>query len=262
MGRLICAMKSSMPKLINKLNDMNVNKPAFFITGTDTDCGKTRVSAALIRHLRGSNQRVAGLKPIASGFELSSGEWKNTDVETLKSASNVVLGSEQVNRYAYRSAIAPHIAAERAGQAIDSDLIARDVEHALNQVDALVVEAVGGWLVPLNSQGIGDPDAESIETLAKKLNLPVVLVVGMTLGCLNHALLTANAIVESGVPFAGWVANYIDPNFECVRDNISTLGRKMPVPKLFELPYIENSVEFGELRAFSDHWHSLCEKAF
>lgn len=229
-------------------------KKAFFITGTDTDCGKTRVSASLIKHLQLKHRRVAGMKPIASGFERLDGEWRNDDIEALKQASNVDLAPKHMNRYAYQPAIAPHIAAERVNEVIDLNLLAVDVKQALEDVDALVVEAVGGWLVPLSSD-----TSDNIQTLARKLKLPIVLVVGLKLGCLNHALLTAQAILHSGLPFAGWVANHIDPNFECAAENIATLCRQMPVPKLFELPYIHVSDDAGEIGAFSDHWLSLSE---
>ena len=235
-------------------------KQGFFITGTDTDCGKTQVSEALIRYLQTHNLKAAGLKPIASGFELRGNEWKNSDIEALTSASNVDLDIKLVNRYRYREPIAPHIAAEKAGETIDISLISDDVVQSFKTVDALVVEAVGGWLVPLDSYGDGDSDngvAQSVETLAEALKLPVILVVGMKLGCLNHALLTARAIMASKVAFLGWVANRVDPHFERAEDNILTLERKMPVPKLFELPYFENGVESCELNAFSDRWLSL-----
>jgi len=233
-------------------NELMNNKPAYFITGTDTDCGKTQVSTALVRYLQQKNRRVAGIKPIASGFQLRGGQWQNDDVEALKLASNVSLPPKQMNRYAYRPAIAPHIAAERANEVIDIDLITKDVEQALESVDALVVEGVGGWLVPLSADG-----ANSIETLAQKLELPIILVVGLKLGCLSHALLTAKAITQAGLPFAGWVANHIDPNFDYVADNLATLVTQMPAPRLFELPYIKDSTEFGRIGAFSQHWAAL-----
>jgi dethiobiotin synthetase len=231
---------------------MNNNKPAFFVTGTDTDCGKTYVCAALIRHLQQGYKRVAGLKPIASGFELVDGRLQNSDVEALNLASNVALAPEHINRYSYRPAIAPHIAARQVGDTICTELIEFDVAIAIELVDALVVEGVGGWLVPLSECG-----SLSIEVLAQRLKLPVILVVGMKLGCLSHALLTARAIVQSGVPFAGWVANHIDPAFDFLSDNIATLESQMPVPKLFELPYLENSDKHAEVDACSDHWLAL-----
>ena len=244
---------------------MNNQQQAFFITGTDTDCGKTQVSAALIRYLKQKHQRVAGMKPIASGFELRDGEWRNSDVDSLQAAGNVVLPQEQMNRYAYKPAIAPHIAAASVNQRIDLDLIAFDVRQALGQVDALVVEAVGGWLVPLS---LGDSNfgavaevqtSESIETLAQKLALPIILVVGMKLGCLNHALLTARAIVQSGLPFLGWVANHLDPSFEHVDDNLETLDALMPAPRLFELAYMADNRAVSKIGGFSNYWLAVTE---
>ena len=233
---------------------MSNGKPAFFVTGTDTDCGKTYVCAALIRHLQHKYQRVAGLKPIASGFELVDGRLQNTDVEALRLASNVALAPKLINRYSYQPAIAPHIAARQIGDNICTELIELDVVTALEQVDVLVVEGVGGWLVPLSESG-----SLSIEVLAQRLKLPVILVVGMKLGCLNHALLAARAIMQSGVSFAGWVANHIDPAFNFLSDNIATLENQMPVPKLFELPYQSNSDKYAEVDACSEHWMALLE---
>jgi len=231
---------------------MSKSKPAFFITGTDTDCGKTYVSAALIRHLQQKYASVAGLKPIASGFEPVDGRMQNADVEALTLASNAALAPELINRYSYHPAIAPHIAAGQLGDIICTDLIELDVARALEQVDALVVEGVGGWLVPLSESG-----SVNIEILAQRLELPVVLVVGMRLGCLSHALLTARAIIQSGVPFAGWVANHVDPEFDFLRDNIATLENQMPVPKLFEVPYRCNSDKYAEVEACTEHWLGL-----
>lgn len=231
---------------------MKYGKPVFFVTGTDTDCGKTYVSAALIRHLQHGHRRVAGLKPIASGFELVDGRLQNTDVEALTLASNVALAPELINRYSYQPAIAPHIAARQVGDTICAELIELDVATAVEQVDALVVEGVGGWLVPLSECG-----SLSIEVLAQRLKLPVILVIGMKLGCLSHALLTARAIMQAGVPFAGWVANHIDPEFNFLSENIATLENQMPVPKLFELPYHHNSDKYAEVEACSDHWLAL-----
>ncbi len=233
---------------------MSNNKPVFFVTGTDTDCGKTHVCAALIRHLQLRCPRVAGLKPIASGFELIDQRLQNSDVEALTLASNVKLRPELINRYSYQPAIAPHIAAGQVGDTISAELIELDVAIALEQVDALVVEGVGGWLVPLSESG-----SLSIEVLAQRLKMPVILVIGMKLGCLSHALLAARAIMQSGVPFAGWVANHIDPKFDFLRENMATLENQMPVPKLFELPYHYNGGNYAQVDACSEHWLALFE---
>ena len=221
----------------------NINKKTFFITGTDTSAGKTVVTAALIRYWQKGGARVAGLKPIASGFELRDGRYKNDDIEAIKAANNVPISDDLINRYAYRQAVAPHIVAQQDQDKIEFDKIAEDAQQALLQVDTLLVEGVGGWLVPLNGYKQGYQD---IQALAQELNFPVILVVAMRLGCINHALLTARAIAESGVPFVGWVANFCDPEFDCKEQNIAMLDDKMPVPRLFDMPYhqeLSNGVE-------------------
>lgn len=217
-----------------------------FITGTDTEVGKTVVSAALIRYLVAHGLNVAGLKPIASGFESIDGVLQNQDVESIVSASNVALPAKRVNRYGFEPAIAPHIAANDAGQRIDYKLISDDVNYALAHSDAVIVEGVGGWAVPLNCDLDDSRDAqatdcdgraEDIAALAQKLQLPVVLVVGLRLGCLNHAILTAQAIRQTGLPLLGWVANYLDPGFARVADNVRTLQMAIPEAKLFNVQH-------------------------
>ncbi|RBP53086.1 dethiobiotin synthase [Arenicella xantha] len=208
----------------------------YFITGTDTGVGKTVSAAALIRLLVAQGKRVAGLKPIASGYEMTPEGLQNEDVQALMAASNVVLDERRVNRYGFEPAIAPHIAASMNQVRIDADAIYRDLCFAQKLADLVVVEGVGGWLVPL-SQPFAGREPLSIESLAQRLALPVVLVVGLRLGCLNHALLTAAAIRGSGLPLAGWVANHIDPDFSCCAENLQTLEAMIGAPKLFELPY-------------------------
>ena len=205
----------------------------FFITGTDTDAGKTVFSAALMRLFASEGRCVAGLKPIASGVESIDGALENLDVLRLSQAANVCLPSERINRYRFEPAIAPHIAANNEGVKLDLNAINDDVSYAMTRADTVVVEGVGGWLVPLD-------ESHTIETLAILLNLPVILVVGLRLGCLNHALLTAQAIERSGVPFKGWVSNHVDPEFTSVVENIETLESRMPVPRLYDLPHSQN----------------------
>jgi len=224
-----------------------------FITGTDTDAGKTFVSAIIIKSLVAAGFKVAGLKPIASGFSQVDGEWVNDDVQALTQASNVNLPSKRVNRYAFTPAIAPHIAAKQAGEVLDFDDIAEDVQFASKSADIVLVEGVGGWHVPLlmpDEEQIGG--VKDIESLAVSLNLPVILVVGLRLGCLNHAILTAQAIKQSGVPLLGWIANHIDSDFAFVEDNLQTLEALLPVPKLFEVKRMQTGESFdlpGEVSA-------------
>lgn len=226
-----------------------MSKQAYFITGTDTSAGKTVVTAALIKYLQKGGLRVAGLKPIASGFDWLDGQLKNDDVESIKAASNVVLGDELINRYSYRQGIAPHIAAQQHGEQIHLDKIVDDAQHAFKSLDALVVEGVGGWLVPLHGAG---QSYQNIQDLALQLQFPVILVVGMRLGCINHALLTAQAISMSGVLFSGWVANFCDPNFECQKENLAILDERMPVPRLFDMPYLGSSQDSVEIIPHSE----------
>ena len=214
---------------------MLTNEKGVFITGTDTDAGKTVVSAALVRALVNKGLLVAGLKPIASGFELIDGSWCNEDVEALTQASNVALPAQRVNRYDFKPAIAPHIAAAQEGVSLELDLIKQDLDYAAGKADFVLIEGAGGWHVPLSSPG--QQPVQDMQSLAKCMNLPVIMVVGMRLGCINHAVLTANAILQSGLPLLGWVANQVDPSFEYLKENISTLDSLLAVPRLFDVPF-------------------------
>jgi len=218
-----------------------MNRLDFFITGTDTDIGKTVVSVvlmrALLKCLDSTASKVAGIKPIASGLQEIDGQWVNSDVLSLMQASNVALPKERINRYAFKPAIAPHIAAEQSAQTIDIKKIVSDVNYCQSQTDALVVEGVGGWAVPLSMNP--SRDYMDIAGLASCLQLPVILVVGMKLGCLNHALLTYKTIVSSGVPVIGWVANECQPDMSELILNKQTLQALLPVPLLFEVPYLD-----------------------
>lgn len=193
-----------------------------FVTGTDTGVGKTRVAVALIRALRGQGLRVAAMKPVSAGS--APGEL-NEDVAALLQASNVVADLCDVNPYAFAPAIAPHIAAHQAGMRIELDVIAAAYSRLAVASDVVVVEGAGGWRVPLN-------ETEDTADLAQRLGLPVVLVVGLRLGCLNHALLTAGSIVHRSLPWAGWVGNHVDPAMSCPAENIEALRARLPAPCL------------------------------
>lgn len=171
-----------------------------FVTGTDTEVGKTRISVGLIKVLQQQGLSVAAMKPVASGCEWQEGQLQNEDALALIEQADIKLPYSQVNPYAFEPAIAPHLAAEQAGQTISLSVIETNFAAMQLQADAIVVEGAGGWLVPLNDQ-------QTIADLAKTLNLPVVLVVAIKLGCINHALLTVQAIADSGLTLAGWVAN-------------------------------------------------------
>jgi dethiobiotin synthetase len=197
--------------------------PAWFITGTDTGVGKTRVAAALCRALAGRGISVAAMKPVASGCSVSPEGLRNDDALALLAAMNVRARYSDVNPYAFAPAIAPHIAAQEAGICIDFDVLDRAFERLRMQSQAMIVEGAGGWLAPLDAtRGFAD--------LAAHWQMDVVLVVGMRLGCLNHALLTAESIERRGLRLRGWVANAIDPGFERLTDNIASLQRRLRAP--------------------------------
>jgi len=198
----------------------------FFVTGTDTGVGKTRVACGLLSALAQAGKSVIGMKPVAAGIE--AGRW--ADVEALSSASNVRAEPRLINPYAFDPAIAPHIAAEFAGVEIEIEVIARAGEALSRLADCIVVEGIGGFLVPLNARQTG-------ADLAIRLGLPVVLVVGMRLGCLNHALLTRRQIEHSRLRCAGWVANCILPDMPHLAGNIDALVERLNCPLLGVVPF-------------------------
>ena len=194
----------------------------FFVTGTDTGVGKTRVAVELIHALRAQGLRVAAMKPVSAGSE--PGEL-NEDVVALMQAANVAADLSDVNPYAFAEPIAPHIAAQRAGVKIEISVIAAAYSRLAAMADVVVVEGAGGWRVPLNER-------EDMADLAQRLGLPVVLVVGLRLGCINHAVLTAESISNRDVRWAGWVGNHIDPSMAQQSENLDALKLRLPEPCL------------------------------
>jgi dethiobiotin synthetase len=203
-----------------------------FITGTDTGVGKTRVAVALIRALRGQGLRVAAMKPVSAGSEPGA---LNEDVVALTQAANVAAAIRDVNPYAFAEPIAPHIAAQLARVRIELDVIAAAYSRLATQADVVVVEGAGGWRVPLNER-------EDMTDLAQRLGLPVVLVVGLRLGCLNHAVLTAESIASLHVPWAGWVGNHLDPEMAQVTENVATLHARLPGPCLGIQAFLQQAI--------------------
>jgi dethiobiotin synthetase len=203
-----------------------------FVTGTDTGVGKTRVAVALIHALRAQGLRVAAMKPVAAGN--APGEL-NEDVAALLQATNVATDLKDVNPYAFAEPVAPHIAAQRAGVRIDLAAIAAAYARLAAAADVVVVEGAGGWRVPLNER-------EDMADLAQLLGLPVVLVVGLRLGCLNHALLTAESIAGRKLPWAGWVGNHIDSAMAHPAANLDALRARLPAPCLGAQPFISGSM--------------------
>lgn len=203
----------------------------YFVTGTDTGIGKTTVSCALLYAFAAQGHKVIGMKPIAVGVE--NGKW--LDVEQLLTSSNVNVTRQQINPYAFDLPISPHLAAaQQAGREIDLKVIQQAYQALSAQADRVVVEGAGGFLVPVNQHQTG-------ADLAQALNLPVILVVGMRLGCLNHALLTAQAIKTAGLTLAGWVANCIDPQMLAVAENIATLEQRLDCPLLGVVPFTKET---------------------
>jgi dethiobiotin synthetase len=200
----------------------------FFVTGTDTGIGKTYVSCLLLHALAARNKAVVGMKPIAAGSE--NGQWQ--DVELLCAASNVEVPLNDLNPYALQAPIAPHIAAELEGVAIEIAQIERCYNRLARNADVVVVEGAGGFLVPINAR-------ETTADLAKALGLPVILIVGMRLGCINHALLTVQAINHAGLYFSGWVANFVDPGMLTQEENIAALQQRIDAPLLGQVPFAE-----------------------
>ena len=205
---------------------------AYFITGTDTEIGKTFVSCALLARAGRNGLRAAGLKPVAAGTEADG---QNEDVRQILAASNVRLPPEQVNRYCFQAAIAPHLAASEEGRSIDFAAIAGDLASARTQTDFLIVEGAGGFRVPLGVDRDGRPQDSA--DLAQALALPIVFVVGMRLGCINHSLLSIEAILARGLPLAGWVANQVDPAMSRFAENLQTLQTLIPAPLLGRIPH-------------------------
>jgi dethiobiotin synthetase len=203
-----------------------------FVTGTDTGVGKTVVACALIRGFVEQGLRVAGMKPVAAGDIIDTPDGRmNDDVARLRAAGNVDAPLEEINPYCFDAPIAPHIAAAGEGRSIDLDVIMQRYTALAARADVVVVEGAGGFLVPLNER-------EDFSDLARRLDLPVVLVVGMRLGCLNHALLTQEAIRARGLSIAGWVANRIDPGMAAAPENDATLVQRICAPLLGSLEWL------------------------
>jgi dethiobiotin synthetase len=199
----------------------------YFITGTDTGVGKTLISCALLYAFAAQGQRVVGMKPVAVGCD---DDGHNQDVKQLQAASNVLVSYGQINPYSFINSIAPHIAAQNAGVRIDFARILTSYHELASQADVVIIEGAGGLRVPLNNN-------QDTADLALQLGLPVILVVGMRLGCLNHALLTVSVIEACGLKCACWVANVLDPDMLALQDNIIALQQRLAAPLLGVIPW-------------------------
>ncbi|MCU7938480.1 MAG: dethiobiotin synthase [gamma proteobacterium symbiont of Bathyaustriella thionipta] len=219
---------------------------AYFITATDTDAGKTFVTTQLLKSWNQYGYKTMGFKPVASGCQRTNEGLYNDDALKISAAASVSLPYEMINPYAFEPAIAPHIAAAQVGVTINIQTIANGILQQQEQVDRLVVEGVGGWLVPLNEQ-------QTVADLAVLLNFSVILVVNLRLGCINQALLSAQAIELTGMKIAGWIANNAVPEEQNLMthqaENIDSLKARLKAPLLGVLPYfaipeVNNGLEF------------------
>ncbi len=223
-------------------------KKKFFIAGTDTDAGKTLVASGILEKARQMGLQTLAIKPVASGCERTEEGLRNSDALSLMDAMTQELSYEQVNPVAFEPAIAPHIAAMQSGKNLSADRLAGYCNGVLmRSSDLVVIEGAGGWRVPLNPR-------ETLADLVQQLNLPVILVVGVKLGCINHALLTIEAIERDGLQVAGWVANRIDPEMSCYDENMMTLRSLISAPCLGEIPYLDipdkkNAAQYLDLTA-------------
>ncbi|PKH57019.1 dethiobiotin synthase [Shewanella sp. Choline-02u-19] len=204
----------------------------YFVTGTDTDCGKTLVSSALLTAVKGE---TVGFKPVASGCEQTEQGLRNSDALALMAASSIKLPYDDVNPFAFLPAIAPHIAASEQNILLSPKKIQAQLNMAQYLgADFALVEGAGGWRLPLG-------DGHFMSEVVQAMQLPVILVVGMKLGCLNHALLTAEAIERDGLVIAGWVANQVDADMANQQDNLAALQQMMSAPFLGHIPYLDNA---------------------
>jgi dethiobiotin synthetase len=194
----------------------------YFVTGTDTGVGKTLISCALLYAFAGRGKNVAGMKPVAAGCDDDD---LNEDVKKLRAATNILSSLGQINPYSFMHPIAPHIAARHAGVSINFERILESYNELAAKADVVIVEGVGGFMVPLN-------DTQDSADLATVLELPIILVVGMKLGCINHALLTIHAIRARGLECAAWVANVPDAEMAALEENIQALQQRIDAPFL------------------------------
>lgn len=204
----------------------------YFLTGTDTEVGKTWCTAAVMARLQQQGHTVVGMKPVASGCHETGDGLRNEDALLIQQQGSSQIDYDLINPYRFLPAIAPHLAAEQTGQRIK---VGKIIEHFIRlkrQADHCIVEGVGGWLVPLNEN-------ETVADLAVALQLPIVLVVGLRLGCINHALLTAESIRASGCNLAGWIANTIDPHMAESQATIDSIALRIEAPLLGVVPHLQ-----------------------
>jgi dethiobiotin synthetase len=210
-------------------------KSGFFVTGTDTGVGKTTVSLGLMQALQLCGEAVTAMKPVASGCHSTADGLISDDARRLQACSTIGVSYRDVNPYGFEPPIAPHLAAEAAGAYIQVGVIEQAFRSLAARADSVIVEGVGGWLVPISQR-------QTMADVAVALGLPVIMVVGVRLGCINHALLTAAAVQSRGLRLAGWIANRIDPDCQIPAAVIATLGAWLAAPLLAEVAFHSDGV--------------------
>jgi dethiobiotin synthetase len=219
--------------------------PSFFVTGTDTEVGKTLISGALILKMRELGAKALGFKPVVAGtYRNQDGQILNEDLETLRIASNLAPSQLNICPYILDTPAAPHLVAKEAGTRLDLARMERAFQEVLNHSDCLIVEGAGGFLVPINEQ-------ENLSQFAERIKLPVILVVGMKLGCLNHALLTIEALKSRNLKIAGWVANILSNEMPFLTENIEALQSKINAPCLGIVPELPSGLQKNHNNPYS-----------
>jgi dethiobiotin synthetase len=217
----------------------------YFVTGTDTEVGKTVASCALLQAANRAGFRTAGYKPVASGSEMTTDGLRNTDALALQRNSGVALNYEDVNPYTFAEPTSPHIVSEDEGRPIDAHALSAGLQALSHKADWVLVEGAGGWYTPLAADW-------TFADWVQAERLPVILVVGVKLGCINHALLTAQAIAQAGLPLVGWIANDVIPPGKRHAEYLATLTRLLPAPLLGEIPFLEHGPEAAEPGQYLD----------
>jgi dethiobiotin synthetase len=223
-----------------------MSKPAgFFITGTDTEIGKTLVAGALIQKFREQGINALGFKPVAAGtYQDQQGNILNEDIETLRIAANLGCDQEILSPYVFEMPIAPHLAAKKLGTRLDLSIMLDAFEKVSSQTNCIIVEGAGGFLIPLNEK-------ENLSDLVQQLKLPVIMVVGMRLGCINHALLTYEAMTSRQLKVAGWVANSLSSEMAFLQENIKTLQTRIQAPFLGSIPPLPIELQKSDQSPYS-----------
>lgn len=212
----------------------------YFVTGTDTNVGKTIACLALMSCLQAQNDVVVGMKPIASGCILKQDKWVNEDALLLQKNSSIDVSYEKINPYSFDLPVSPHIAAKVLNQIIDFDHIKTTLNALKLITDKVIVEGVGGWLVPIDER-------RDISDLAAFLGLPVILVVGLKLGCINHALLSYEAIERRGLNCKGWIANHLERDLLCSSEIVATIESRLKIPLLGAIPLMQQGKDIDQM---------------